>query len=78
MANPIRSDVIDAIQAKGHGVSYRGFVDSQNHKRLAIDPVADELETVLAFVRATFPDLTTEVISCEPYQALRRIIVGGF
>lgn len=73
-----RADVIDAIKEKGYGISYRGFIDARNRKMLAIDPIADELDAVRVFITAAFPALHTEVISCEPYRSLRRIIVSGF
>lgn len=79
MANTIiRSDVIDAIKETGHGISYRGFVNSKGQKMLAIDPIADEVNAVRAFITEHFPTLETEVISCEPYRSLLRIIVKGF
>lgn len=78
MTNPIRIDIIDALKAQGYAVSYRGFLNSRGDKLLAVDPIADEVDTVRAVIDAAFPMLTTEIISCEPYRALRRIIVKGF
>lgn len=79
MANNIlRNDVIDAVKEQGFGISYRGFMNSKGQKLLAVDPIADEVNAVHAFIQERFPTLKTEVISCEPYRSLLRIIVKGF
>jgi len=78
MPTPIRIDIIDALTAQGHTVSFRGFTNSRGEKLLAVDPVPSDLETVRAAIDAAFPMLATDVISCEPYRAGRRIIVKGF
>lgn len=74
----IRSDVVDAIKEADFGISYRGFMNSKDERLLAIDPIDSELESVVSFITEHFPSLKTEVISCEPYRSLRRIIVRGF